>query len=363
MIRHLLTFIVVFFFLQPLSMTFGTAGEMPVVQFMSSGRLLTGLSLAKNHATWLILGNDGQLHYLENADELREVQTIEGEFAPATAIELRRSLTREFGPAFEVMTTKHFLVVQPQGRGSKWPETFENLHRQFTSQLKKRGVNVRTGKFPMVAIVMPDSAAFHAELDRQKLPNRSIAGIYIANSNRVYTYDSGMASSTVAVLRHEAAHQSAFNSNIHSRLNATPKWLTEGLGMLFESPAMADGRVSQLWQRTHADAVSRLSSRYQDPQNSLTSDIRRLVAEDVMFDRADQVQDAYSISWLLMFYLCERRPQVFAEFINHTASRPPFVEYEREQRLKDFQSIADQSIDQFALEVTRFLQSIAKQTP
>jgi len=363
MIRHILAFIVVFAFFQPLSMTIGIAGEMPVVQFMSSGRLLTGLSLAKNHATWLILGNDGQLHYLENANEFGDVQTLEGEFTPSTAIELRRSLTREFGPEFEVLTTKHFLIVQPTGRGSKWPETFEGLHRQFTSQLKKRGVNVRTGKFPMIAIVMPDNAAFHAELDRQKLPNRSIVGIYIANSNRVYTYDSGMDSSTVTVLRHEAAHQSAFNSNVHSRLNATPKWMTEGLGMMFESPAMADGRVSQVWQRMHTDAVSRLGSRYHDPQNSLPSDIRRLIAEDVMFDQADQVQDAYSISWLLMFYLCERRPDVFAGFLNHTASRPPFVEYEREQRRKDFQAIAGQSIDQFALEVNRFLQSITKKTP
>ena len=363
MIRHIIAFISLFAFLQPLSMPSSIAGEMSVVQFMSSGRLLTGLSLAKNHATWLILGNDGQLHYLENADEFRGVQAIEGEFTPATAIELRRSLAREFGPAFEVATTKHFLVVQPQGRGAKWPETFESLHQQFTSQLRKRGVNIRTGKFPMVAIVMPDSAAFHAELDRQKLTNRSIAGIYIANSNRVYTFDSGSASSTIAVLRHEAAHQSAFNSNIHSRLNATPKWLTEGLGMLFESPAMADGRVSQIWQRTHADAVLRLRSRYQDPQNSLSSDIQRLITEDVMFDQADQVQDAYSISWLLMFYLCERRPNEFAEFLNHTASRPPFVEYEREQRLKDFQVIAGQSVDQFALEVNRFLQSISKKAP
>ena len=337
-----------------------TAVEMYHVQFPYSGQLVTGLSLAKNQATWLILGNDGQLHYLENADQFRDVQAIEGEFTPATAIELRRSLNREFGPAFEVIATKHFVVVQPKGRGSKWPDTFESLHQQFTHQLKKRGVNVRTGKFPMVAVVMPDRTAFHAALDRQKIPNRSLAGIYIANSNRVYTYDSGMASSTIAVLRHEAAHQSAFNSNIHSRLNETPKWITEGLGMLFESPAMADGRVSQLWQRAHTDAISRLQQRYEDSNQSLPNDIRRLVSEDLMFDQANEVQDAYSISWLLMFYLCERRPSVFAEFLNHTTARPPFVGYGREQRLSDCQAITDQTIDQLAVDVARFLQSISK---
>jgi hypothetical protein len=336
------------------------ANELSLVQFPAQGRFLTGLSLARNASTWLILGTDGQLHYLENTASFAEVTPIEGEFTPATSMELRASLTREFGPSFEVVPTKHFLIVQPRGRGTKWPETFEGLHRQFTHQLKKRGVQVRTGKFPMVAVVFPDRTSLHTELARQKLPTASIAGIYIANSNRVYTHDESSTGTTLAVLRHEAAHQSAFNSNIHSRLNTTPKWITEGLGMLFEPPAMADGRPSTFAQRVNEEALLQLSSRYRDPQQSLASDIRRLVTHDTMFDQSREVQSAYAISWLMMFYLSERRPNAFAQTLNHTAARPPFVEYSPTQRLQDFQRITGLSPDQLAQEAKRFLEPAGK---
>ena len=346
------------------AMTFGQlncqANELSLVQFPLHGRLLTGLSLARDASTWLILGTDGQLHYLEDPSAFHHVTPIDGDFTPDSSIELRATLSREFGPAFEVVPTKHFVVVQPRGRGTKWPDTFENLHRQFTHQLKKRGVQVRNGKFPMVAIVLPDRAALQAELSRQNLAAASVAGIYIANSNRVYTHDASSVGTTLAVLRHEAAHQSAFNSNIHSRLNATPKWITEGLGMLFEPPAMADGRPSTLAQRLNADAMSQLAVRYGDSQNSLAADIRRLVAHDAMFDQSREVQSAYAISWLMMFYLSERRPNAFASFLNHTAARPPFADYTAGQRLQDFQRISGLTTDQFAIEAKRFLEAAIK---
>jgi len=342
------------------SMSTSIASEPSLVEFTNEGRSYVGLSLARSLSTWLILSNDGQLHYLESEAAFRDVKTLDGDFVPASTIELRSSLVREFGPSFEVIATQHFLVVQPRGRGTKWPDTFEQLHRQFTHQLRQRGVNVRKGKFPMVAVVMPDRAMLHAELNRQKLPTANIAGIYIANSNRVYTHDSGNDSSTLPVLRHEAAHQSAFNSNIHSRLNATPKWITEGLGMMFEPAAMADGRSSTVLQRAQMDALVKLRIRYSDEQNSLPIDVRRLIADDIMFEHSRDVEHAYNISWLMMFYLSERRPAVFAKYLNLTTSRPPFIEYSKQQRLNDFQSITGQTIDTFASDLTRFVESLAK---
>lgn len=336
------------------------ASEPSLVEFTNEGRSYVGLSLARSLSTWLILSNDGQLHYLESEAAFRDVKTLDGDFVPASTIELRSSLVREFGPAFEVIATKHFLVIQPRGRGTKWPDTFEQLHQQFTHQLRKRGVNVRKGNFPMIAVVMPDRAMLHAELHRQKLPTANIAGIYIANSNRVYTHDSGNDNSTLPVLRHEAAHQSAFNSNIHSRLNATPKWITEGLGMMFEPAAMAEGRSSTLLQRAQLDALAKVRLRYSDEQNSLPIDVRRLIADDLMFENSREVEHAYNIGWLMMFYLCERRPAVFAKYLNFTASRPPFIEYAKQQRLNDFQLITGQAIDTFALDLTRFLESLGK---
>jgi len=331
------------------------ATENSLVEFTSGGRSYVGLSLARNLSTWLILSTDGQLHYLESDKDFGEVRLLQGDFVPASTMELRATLVREFGSSFEVVATKHFLVVQPRGRGTKWPETFEQLHREFTNQLQRRGVNVRKGKFPMVAIVMPDRSSLHSELARQKLPTTNIAGIYISNSNRVYTHDSGNDSATLPVLRHEAAHQSAFNSNIHSRLNSTPKWITEGLGMMFEPPAMANGKPSTQAQRLHSDALAKLTIRYSDEHHSIATDVRRLVGEDSMFENSQEVEAAYNVSWLMQFYLSERRPAQFARILNATASRPPFDEYAKAKRIADFHSIMGLTPEAFSVEIQRFM--------
>ncbi len=334
--------------------------EPNLVQWKVGKSLQTGVSLARDPSTWLILGTDGQLHYLESAASFRDVRPMVGDFVPDSPLEMRASLMREFGSTFEVIVTKNFLVVQPKGRGNKWPETFESLHQQFTFQLERCNVNVRTGKFKMVAVVLPDRAALHAELDRQNIPSGSIAGIYIANSNRVYTHDNGDAADVLAVLRHEAAHQSAFNSNVHSRLNETPKWLTEGLGMLFESPTIATGRsTTSLSKKSHADALVTLHLRYSDERNSLAADMVRLIGDDSMFGNAKEIRDAYAISWLMMFYFSEKRPAVYAEYLNHTASRPPFVEYTRDQRLHDFQRLTGSSVERFAEDTIKWLPTLA----
>jgi len=336
----------------------GDAADLGLVSFNHHGRSYVGMSLARDVSTWLILSNDGQLHYLDSEAEFRDVRSMKGEFVPASTMELRDSLIREFGPTFEVVVTRNFLVVQPRDRGKKWPETFDQLHRQFTGQMRSLGVNVRKGKFPMIAIVMPDLAALHQELASQDVPNNmfggNVAGIYIANSNRVYTHDSGNDASTLPILRHEAAHQSAFNSNVHSRLNKTPKWITEGLGMMMEPAAMTDGRSSTVLQRSNAEALAKLGKRYRETPGLIESDVSRLIANVVMFEASTEIDAAYCISWLMMFYLSERRPTVFAKLLNHTATRAPFAEYPTSERTRDLEAISGLTPRAFAVELHRY---------
>ncbi len=335
------------------------AEESTLLQFTAGGRQHTGISLGRNATIWLILSTSGQLHYLETEAEFQLVQEIPGTYTADSFVKMRGELEREFGPTFEVVPTKHFLVVQPRGRGTKWPSTFEKLHLEFVSHMKLRGATIRNGKFPMVAVVFPDRVALQNELQRQGVSRQGVAGIYIANSNRVYTQDNGATGNIMAVLRHEAAHQSAFNSNIHGRLNDTPKWITEGLGMLFEVPAFADGRTSlSPSSRAHAEAVARMRSRYSDSRFSLASDITRLIADDTMFDADHEVHHAYAVSWLMMFALCEKTPRQFAEILNHTTSRPPFVDYRRDERRADFEHVTGQSIERFAADAMRLLSSL-----
>lgn len=334
------------------------AAAQSMIQLQQNGQTLVGLQLARTPSALVMLGTDGQIHRLSSGISDDAVRELDSTFTPDSAVAVRSRLRREFGPAMEVVATKHFLVVQPKGRGDHWPETFEQLHRQFTSQMRRRGVNVKTGRFPMVAVVMPDRPAMLAELSRQNISVPSVAGVYIPSSNRVYTFDGGWNEAAAATIRHEAAHQSAFNSNVHSRLNETPKWISEGLGMMFEPATMGAGSGgARIDDKVNPEARRQLRLRYDSGLRSLAGDIRRLVADDAMFG-GGEVHDAYAVSWLMMFFLADRRPEAFAAILNHTASRPAFEPYSRDQRIADFESIVGRSLDQAAVEINAFLRSL-----
>ncbi len=44
-----------------------------------------------------------------------QLDRIDEKYEPASVVELRNELRNEFGPEFEVVATKNFLVVQPKG--------------------------------------------------------------------------------------------------------------------------------------------------------------------------------------------------------------------------------------------------------
>jgi len=326
------------------------------VELEKNGKTLVGLQLVHASNLYLLLGTDGQLHHLSEPPSPKQIRPLDTPFTPDSAVTMRASLVREFGPQMEVIATKHFLVVQPKGRGKHWPDMFENLHRQFTQQMRLRSVDVRAGRFPMVAVVLADRAALQAELHRQKISGGNIAGVYITTSNRVYTFDGGMNEATASVIRHEAAHQSAFNCNVHSRLNETPKWITEGLGMMFEPSAMStSGSSSGSNDRQNAEAIATLRQRYADGTRSFNSDLARLISGDDMFQSPAEVRDAYALAWLTMYFLAQRKPTAFAAILNHTAARPPFESYSSTERMADFQRIVARSIDQTATDIKAFM--------
>ncbi len=332
------------------------------VEVAYDGQVVTGLQLIQQSNLYLLLGVDGQLHRWPASPPQQSIRTVNGRFEPEAAVQMRGKLAREFGPNMEVVATKHYLVVQPKGRGKHWPDLFEKFHREFLQQMLRRGVEVRRGRFPMVAVVFADRSQFQQEMGRQKRSLPNVVGVYVNSSNRIFTFDAGYQESTAEVLRHEAAHQSAFNCNVHSRLTPTPSWISEGLGMMFEPAAMTRADTigtDAASSRIHRQALRQLRGRYADGTQSLAYDVNRLIRDDQMFsDSGDEVAEAYAVAWLMMFYLAERRPTVFAALLNHTTARPPLHDYPTSQRVADFERITGRSISDNALEIRAFLRSM-----
>ena len=329
-----------------------------MVEFFHGNKMEHGLPLVNVATEMVVIGRDGWLHFFDPRDKSRKVREVDVAYRPLTAMEMRNRLRREFGNNFEVISTQNFLVVQPRGRGKTWPDLFEQSHRAFTHYMKRRGVKVRQGRFPMVAIVYPDQKAMYKAFHRLDLDVTRVSGLYSNESNRVMTHDGGHHAMIAATVRHEAAHQSAFNSGVHSRVNDTPKWISEGIGQMFEPPAMTDSRgATKLTDRVNRDSFRFISANYTGRGDSnFARDLHRLISGDELF-KSDTPR-AYALSWSMMFYLAEREPNAFARIVNHTSSRPPFREYTREKRVADVEAMMGVNVQEFGKRVSWFLQSL-----
>ncbi|MEM6471943.1 MAG: DUF1570 domain-containing protein [Planctomycetota bacterium] len=328
-----------------------------LVEFQLDGTTRRGLPIMDFSDELIVLGRDGQLHTL-TGKEKRNVRSLKESYQPATSIEMRGRLQEEFGRNYEVVATQHFLVVQPRGRGQQWAELFESSHRDFVSYMSRRGVKIRKGRFPMVAVVMPDEAAMYRELAKMQIPARRVAGIYARESNRVITHDAGYQPFTAATLRHEAAHQSAYNYNVHSRVVITPRWVTEGIGQMFEPAQMVQSGLTYR-ERVNAHSLAVIRKEYDGGQSpAFATAIRDLVGSNEMFNQSTSTENAYSVAWAMMFYLAEREPDRFRKVLSGTASRGTYQPYDRFARLKDFEQWVGCDIDQFSKKVSWFVKSL-----
>jgi hypothetical protein len=331
-----------------------------MVEFFAAGKLQKGIPLVELTNELVVMSRDGWLHSIDPRQPDSRVRSTPESFSPTPVNQLRNELQAEFGRNFEVLSTQNFLVVQPEGRGNRWAELFERSHRGFITYMSKRGVRVRQGRFPMVAIVFPDELSMYREFRKLEIDVSRVAGVYSGDSNRVITHDGGISEQTAATVRHEAAHQSAFNSGVHSRVNDNPRWITEGVGQMFEPEAITQpaGSIS-LANRINRPSLLYLR-RSLDHKNDLKFSriVMQLVSDDSMFEDPNQIEDAYAVSWAMMFYLAERDSGAFAELLNHTSRRPPFQPYSRTSRIQDFERITGVDTFEFSKRLSWFIDSL-----
>src|SRR4029078_5567727 len=110
------------------------------------------------------------------------------------------------------------------------------------------------------AVVFPRQIDFWVAGAREGLrPNSAILGYYSPATNRILMFDSAGSSSgadwttNADTIIHEAAHQSAFNTGVHTRFGDSPRWLAEGLGTMFEARGVWQSRTYQ----NQADRMNR----------------------------------------------------------------------------------------------------------
>lgn len=316
-----------------------------------SGRV----AAADEHDCWL-LQRDGRLSSF-HMDDVTDFSEVDPRFRPFSSIDLRDRLQTEFGRDFEVKTTSHYIVVARKGAAGRYATLFEQIYRQCHTYFGTRGFRMEEPEFPLVAIVFPDQISFAKYCRAERAtPQSGVVGFYLTASNRVALYDRAATGQSTEsdvddTVIHEATHQVAFNTGIHSRIGQNPQWVVEGLATLFEADGMRVRQVAaNVSDRINPERLEWFHKyrRQRRPAGSLEAFIR----EDRLFKRA--TLDAYSQAWALTFYLVESRPVEFARYLKTIAARDPLTPYDSDNRLNDFRDAFGKDLDLIENGMLRF---------
>ncbi len=349
-----------------LALTVALAGPLlaaePLVRVELASRRVDGMILARDSQMTFLLARDGRCLDFANKDAKR-LTPLGGEFQSYSQAEVRGQLLREFGKGYEVSGAGHYLVVHPAGERDDWAPRFESLYRSFVHYFAARGWRLEEPQFPLVAVVYPRQVDFHQAAKADGFPPSStLLGYYTPLSNRIVMYDITSGRSGIdwtvnaETIVHEAAHQAAFNTGVHSRFGQTPRWVAEGLGTMFEARGVWQSRT----YLNQADRINRaLLSDYRQyvasgrrPKDALAT----LISSDRIYETSSR--NAYPEGWALSFFLCETEPKKYFRYLTKTAAAPPFTAYRGPDRLKDFTAIFGSDLAMLDARLQRFIKGL-----
>jgi hypothetical protein len=323
-----------------------------------AGRTLEGTPLAVSGDNVFFLSRDGQFSEIKSADATTASQ-IPGGFRSYSQAEIRGLLLREFGQGYEVSGVGHYLVVHPAGKRDQWAPRFEELFRSFVHYFSARGWQLSEPRFPLIAIVYAREVDFWQQAAREGLKRTSgVLGYYSPITNRIVMFDAAATGSgydwatNADTIIHEAAHQAAFNTGVHTRFGDSPRWVTEGLGTMFEARGV--------WQsRTYPNQVDRINRerlaawRVYAQKRRPAGVISQIISSDRIF--STDPDGAYAEAWALSFFLSESSPKKYTEYLGKTAARPLFADYLAPQRLQDFTDVFGSDLAMLDARLQRFL--------
>jgi hypothetical protein len=305
------------------------------VEFRDSKSILRAIEgrvlLEAQDGGLLLEGRDGRLWNV-TPQQLQKHETTDEVFRPLKPEELGEQLAREvaeFGvkTRSQVVVTKHYVVCSTAGvKYAEWcGALLERLYDAFQAYWKAAGLELREAEFPLPAIVLKDRAEFAEFAAQHDRPDAAQSpGYFSEPTNRIILFDLtagpnstpaqtaaelqrkiSASSFNVATMIHEATHQIAFNSGLHTRYADNPRWLTEGMAMFFEVPDL-DSRTG--WKtigRVNAPRRKDYREVLRSPRETLS--LTELIVADDAFLQPDKARAAYAESWALTYFLLKTR--------------------------------------------------------
>jgi hypothetical protein len=365
----------------------------PLIELTTAGKPVQGRQLASSKKFCFLIDIDGRLIQVP-LNTVTDFRMVEPEFKGRPLMEVKKALSAELGSSFEVAIRGMYVVAAPRGKADHFASLFDQTAREFLQYLRIRKFKVTDPDLPLIAVVYPTREQFVAQCAKDSVnAGRTIRGYYDQRSNRVSLYDDpleealaaaaakleprhGIASprETKSVAKqveanskatdsttmsretamHEAIHQLAFNSGLHSRLGNNPIWVVEGLAMQFERGR--DGYVkTKTSQRVSVPRLENFET-YRK-KNRQGGALAQMIASDEGFK--SRPLDNYGEAWLFTNYLIETRAQKFGWYLQTLAARNPLDAYPEEERLRDFQANFGDDLAWLEVEYLRYAEKLA----
>ena len=354
-----------------------------LIQVATAEKTYAGRLLAMGSSTCWMVARDGRMNRL-NVGSLKSFKQISKRFEPYSTSELRNQLREEFGSEFEVVQHGLYMVVAKPGRGKEFARVLNEVFGVFQREFSTRGFAIAQPEFPLVAIIFPSRSEYIRYAAKEGFIGAGATlGYYKRESNRVAAFEtvplqrskavSVLESSDRPLLRqdddqhyaaigsdlrdtliHEAIHQIAFNTNIHSRIGNDPRWVIEGLATLFETEGIRHRATRyEFATRINRERYLRFGN-YAKTRRKKNS-LRDFVSSEGQFGR--NVLDAYAEAWALSFFLFDTRGPAYAKFMNSIATRDVLKVYTASARLKHFEA-AFGDIDKLEVHFLRYMKKI-----
>ena len=300
--------------------------------------------------------------YEFNPKEAKEAAKTSPRFVGFSSSEMKSALQQEFDKRyFDVSATRHYLVVHPAGERDEWADRFEQLYKRFDHYFHVRGFETTEPLYPLVAIVYRNQEEYFKASEAAGTPRQpGRLGHYDPKSNRVFLYDAkgdtgGDWTQTADTIIHEATHQTAYNVGIHRRFAEQPRWLVEGLAMMFEARGVWDAHADQSQEdrinRERLDNFKEYVANRRKPAR-----FSQFLTTDTLF--STNVIDAYAEAWALSFYLCETQPRMYSTYLAKTAAREPLSFYPAAERMRDFQEVFGSEMKMFETKFLRYMAEV-----
>ncbi len=320
-----------------------------------------GRPLAWDGKDMMLLRRDGKISILPVKSD-KDYEKVKRGFDPYSTEDIRVRLQKEFGSRYQVSTTPNFVVVHPPGDFNVWAMPFQELYSRFRVYFSSRGFQLEQPEFPMVAVVLRTRGEFDRFLKDYHEYDRDILGYYSPRSNRIITYDQTQGRSrskdwffNADTIIHEATHQTAFNTGVHTRFGPVVRWASEGLAMLFEAPGFNNSMYySRQNDRINRDRLTQLKSYYE--QGRVKGNMKKLVLSNDLFRTDPHL--AYAVSWGMSFYLSETMPSKYHRYLRNDGQRTDFSDYTRKQRASDFASAFGRDFSALDARMERFIDGV-----